>query len=710
MSTHNRISGQVWANLVVQGRDITVQQPVIPSQALSGVPPQPVFVGRDRELAELLDGLRAGSVVVTGLPGVGKTALAVRAAHELRPEFPGGVLFLDLRGYDTPVTPEQALTDLLTALGEPAPTGQDACERSYRSALDRHQPLLLVADNAGTATQVQPLLPGGTHRLLVTSRHTLADLDARLLDLAVLPPDQAEALLAELLRQAIGDDSRLGPELADLARLCGYLPLALRITAADLAAHPGQPLSARVQALADERELLSELEFGQELAVRASFDLSYRQLPPEQARMFRLLPVNPGEQVSTEAAAAIADLSEPAARRLLSELARAHLIEQGSRWDRWRLHDLLAAYAAELAEEERGPAMGRMVEYYGSVAEQANEHVMSRDTPPDNRFATLAEAVDWLDLEYRTLLELAHLARAYQEHGLVLLVTTTLTTYLSLRRRIADHVELAGLALEAATALADPYLGYLAGVERAEALLSAGEVAEAVRCAEHAVTAAEQTDDPWLAVKARNTLGAALHRAGDFAVQLECHGRQLELSRELGQPGGVADALDGLGRAHLGLGRVDEGLALVAESVRFCGQLGQRGPEAAGWFRLAGDLQRLGRAAEAAGCLRRYVELSRGLGSRTNLAIGLARLAAVAAGLGRHAEAIECCREAAELGEQVADDSVAGQALGLLGSLLAEAGQPEAARECRLRALAIVERHHEPTFRTLAEMLRTSLG
>ncbi|GAA2810760.1 AAA family ATPase [Crossiella cryophila] len=706
MSTHNRISGQVWANLVVQGRDITVQQPVVPSQALSGLPPQPVFVGRDRELAELLDSLRAGSVVVTGLPGVGKTALAVRAAHELRPEFPGGVLFLDLRGYDTPITGEQALTDLLTALGEPAPTGQDACERSYRSALHRHQPLLLVADNASTTTQVQPLLPDGPHRLLVTSRHTLADLDARLLDLAVLPPAEAEALLAELLRQATGDDSRLGPELADLARLCGYLPLALRITAADLAAHPGQPLSARGQALADERELLSELEFGSELAVRASFDLSYRQLPPEQARMFRLLPVNPGEQVSTEAAAAIADLSEPAARRLLSELARAHLIEQGSRWDRWRLHDLLAAYAAELPEDGRAPALGRMVQHYGPVAEQASDHVMNRDNPPDNRFATLAAAMDWLDLEHRTLLELAHLARAHEEHGLVLLLSTTLTAYLSLRRRVADHVELASLALDSAISLANPQMQYMTAVECAEALLAAEAVEEAVRCAEYAVTFAERTEEPQFVLKAQGTLGATLHRAGDFAAQLECHQRQLELSRELGQPGGVADALAGLGRAHLGLGRVDEGLALVAESVRISGR---REAQAIGWFRLADDYQQLGRDGEAAECLQRFVGLSRELGIRPFLAVGLVRLSGSHANLGRTAEAIECGREAAELGEQVADDSVAGYALGLLGSLLADAGQPEEARDCRSRALAIVERHHEPEFLELAELLRADL-
>ncbi|GAB2968891.1 hypothetical protein GCM10027184_17360 [Saccharothrix stipae] len=263
----NEISGTVIGN-VVQGRDVSVSLPAAFPVAVSGLPAQPVFVGRDIELAQLassLDPAAADTIgapvvvsAVAGLAGVGKTALALRAALDATTAgwFPGGVVMVDLRGYDTPercVQPAAALASLLGALGTPSehiPPDQGDRERLWRSLLaDRHATgrcMLIVLDNASSAEQVRPLLPGsGGHRVLVTSRDSLADLrGARLFDVDVMSVEYAVELLQRDLAAAHPDDNRIHDDLSaahQLAHLCGGLPLAIRIAAALLAADPGRP-------------------------------------------------------------------------------------------------------------------------------------------------------------------------------------------------------------------------------------------------------------------------------------------------------------------------------------------------------------------------------------------------------------------------------------------------------------------------------------
>ncbi len=232
---------------------------------------------------------------VSGLGGIGKTALAVQAGYEAcgKGWFPGGVLFVDLHGYDEePVTGDQALEALLRALGtepEHIPVGLDARAVLYRSALaDRARekgPVLVLADNASSPAQVRPLLPGGEgHRLLVTSRDRLPQLGARLLALEELTPEEAYDLLDRALRIAHRADSRVAddPEAATaLATLCGHLPLALQIAAALLVVDRDKPVGELTAELAESRDRLDHLDDG-ERSVRAAFDLSYKRLPPEQ--------------------------------------------------------------------------------------------------------------------------------------------------------------------------------------------------------------------------------------------------------------------------------------------------------------------------------------------------------------------------------------------------------------------------------------------
>ena len=308
------------------------------------------FTGRDDELAVLAGLLdpagSAGPVVVSavaGLAGVGKTTLAVQAGHAARQRgwFGGGVLFIDLHGYDeAPVEPGQALDALLRALGVPAehipPTVEERAGL-YRSVLAQiSEPVLVIADNASSEAQVKPLLPGaGPHKVVVTSRHTLAGLGARLVDVTVLDDDAAVELLDAALRAARPDDDRISGDreaAARLAGVCGGLPLALQITAALLKADPALSAAELAGELSEEQDRLAALRYDDGSgpgapSVAAAFELSYRRLDETAARVFRLLPVNPGPDVSTAAAAVLADLPAGEVRRVLAGLAAAHLVE-----------------------------------------------------------------------------------------------------------------------------------------------------------------------------------------------------------------------------------------------------------------------------------------------------------------------------------------------------------------------------------------------
>ena len=287
---------------------------------------------------------------VAGLAGVGKTTLAVEAGHAARRQgwFPGGVLFIDLHGYEeVPVQPKQALEALLLALGvaaEHIPPGLDERAALYRSVLAQTgDPVLVIADNASSEAQVRPLLPGcGPHKVVVTSRHTLAGLGARLVDVTILDDDAGVELLATALRAARPDDDRIArdPEAARrLARLCGGLPLALQISAALLKGDPTLSAAELAGELALESERLEKLRYDDgsgsaAYSVAAAFELSYRRLEPIPARVFRLLPVDPGPNVSTVAAAHLADLPVSKARGVLAGLAQGHLIEAAPRRQR----------------------------------------------------------------------------------------------------------------------------------------------------------------------------------------------------------------------------------------------------------------------------------------------------------------------------------------------------------------------------------------
>ena len=385
-----QLAGEVREALAGIGSTHLVAAPT----ALAQLPPSATgFTGRDGELAVLAGLLdpagTSGPVLVSavaGLAGVGQDDPGGGGgARRLgRGWFGGGVLFVDLHGYDeAPVEPGQALDALLRALGVPAehiPPSVEERAGLHRSVLAQiPDPVLVIADNASTEAQVRPLLPGtGPHKVLVTSRHTLAGLGARLVDVTVLDDDASVGLLDAALRAARPDDNPISADreaAVRLAGVCGGLPLALQITAALLKADATLSTGELADELATEQDRLPRLAYddgsGQGApSVAAAFELSYRRLDETFARVFRLLPVNPGPDLSTAAAAVLADLPVTEVRRVLAGLAAAHLAEAAAgKAGRWRMHDLLRLYAQRLSQEHaetdgREQARDRLLGWY----------------------------------------------------------------------------------------------------------------------------------------------------------------------------------------------------------------------------------------------------------------------------------------------------------------------------------------------------------
>lgn len=353
------------------------------SQAALPLNPR-TFVGRTDELAAVTRPL----TLITGPPGVGKTALAIRWAHGA--DFPDGKLYLNLHGFDTeaPVPPDEALRSLLRALGvEQVPRGLDDQVALYRSLLADRQ-VLVVLDNAASEDQIRPLLPADPScAAVVTSRNDLRGLvalnDAHRLALGVLSEAEACVLVESLTGS--------GEKAAELARLCGYLPLALRVAATSRA-----PISAAVTALA-----------GTPL-VTAAFDFSYRALPVVAARLFRLLGLVPRPSFTLRTATALLDED---ARSALDELERASLVERHRR-HHYRMHDLLHAYARDqLAPAERPEALPRLLDHYLQTTDAASDLVapqmIRQPRPTPVTFETAADAAEWLDDEYENVLAAA---------------------------------------------------------------------------------------------------------------------------------------------------------------------------------------------------------------------------------------------------------------------------------------------------------------
>ncbi|MBT2234271.1 tetratricopeptide repeat protein [Nonomuraea sp. NEAU-A123] len=577
----------------------TIVQPTGPApQALAGLPAAPVgFVGRTDALEQILAFLNPagrgwpGVVVsaVAGMAGVGKTALTLVAAHQAMTQgwFGVGVFFIDMRSY-TPdpgerVSATAAAGQLLRAMGirdtDLPPTGDEQLGL-YQSVLaDRAgegMPVLVVADNAAVSGQVEPLLPAQPcHRLLITSRHTLT-LPAHLVDLAVLPEADAVDLLRTAL-QAGRADPRAGAEpepVAKIARLCGRLPLALQIIAALLRAEPDRPLAEMAAEMADAQQRLDALDsgdrdqHGRPLAVRAAFDLSYQHLlvdQPEQARLFRMLPLNPGPDISLPAAAALTSAPEPVVRRQLAALARAHLLTIPIT-GRWSMHDLVRLYADQhgvspAADDQREQALDRLLYYYLATAEAANDHLQALPGQPvPDHFTGRDDAMAWFDTERANLVAAVTLAQATARHHIAHLLPARLNVYLHWRRALDDLLTVNTIAATASTRLGDRHGEGTALNNLGVALRQVRRFDEAITALQDAATIYPDLGDRHGEGTALNNLGVALRQVRRFDEAITAHQDAATISRQLGDRHSDGLALTNLGLALCEIRRFDEAI------------------------------------------------------------------------------------------------------------------------------------------------------
>ena len=718
----NLISGGNYFGPVIQGRDIqaTFQAPAPAPVALAQLPPLVAgFTGRDDELAVMAELLNsagsAGAVVISavaGLAGVGKTTLAVHAGHAARRGgwFPGGVLFIDLHGYDEiRVDPAQALDALLRALGVPGehiPPGVESRAGLYRSVLAQiREPVLVIADNASSEAQVRPLLPGlGPHRVVVTSRHTLAGLGARLLDVTVLGDTAATALLDAVLRIARPDDDRISSDpvaAARLAKVCSGLPLALQIVAALLKADPARTVADLADDLGVERVRLDRLRYDDGSAagtpsVAAAFELSYRRLEKTSARMFRMLPVNPGPDLSTAATAALADLTVSQAREILAGLARSHLIEAApGAAARWRMHDLLRLYAQRLSDENadadgREHARDRLLSYYLTSAEAADHWLQALPgSALPGSFTDRSDALAWLDAQRPSLVAAAQMAADTGRDQVALELPIVLTEYFQWRRRLDDWLSTLTISLNAARNMGDRANEGKTFSILGVALREVRRFEEAITACQDAAAIYRETGDRNGEGMALTNLGAALQGVWRFEEAITACQDAAAIYRETGDRNGEGMALTNLGAALRQVRRFEEAITAHQGGLAIYRETGDRHREGIALTSLGVALADVRRFEEAMAAHREGLAICRETGDRHGEGNALNNLGVALREVRRFEEAITAHQDAAAIYRDTGDRHGEGNALNNLGIALREVRRFEEAITAHQDAAAI---------------------
>ncbi|WP_246204090.1 tetratricopeptide repeat protein [Streptomyces tailanensis] len=575
--------------------------------------------------------------------GIGKTALAVEAAHRARARgwFPGGTLFVDLRGYDdNPVTADQAVLALLDALGV---RGGDLPERTerqydaYRALLTgRQDRMLLILDNASDPSQYLPLLPGtDQHRVLITSRDRPNALPIRVVDLEALVPDESVVLVTRALHDADERDTRPSREpdaLRELTALCGHLPLALQIAAAMLRQRRHRPIASLVAEIKEAEDPTIVLDngspgtdlYGRSLVLRPVLEASYRRLPPAQARLLRLLALAPGTETGTEAVAALADVDAHHALTLLEDLAARYLvtpIQDSTGSDsvlRWRLHDLVRAFGVgvvardEVLREEGEAARERLLGFYVPWAYAADERLrwLPGLAEPE-RFADRGEALAWFDRERAGLVAAVSWAREARFAKTAVHLAACLAEYLNWRRHFDDWTAVGYAAREAAHRAEDRPNEAVSWNNLGVALREAGRAEEAIDAHTHARDLFQATGDHHGEAMASNNLGLALWQADRVQEAIEA----LIRSRDLYQADEVrhheAMAWNSLGLAFREAGRMAEGIEAHTRALDLAQAVEDRHHEAMAWNNLGNALRDAGRMAEGIEAHGRSLEIYR---------------------------------------------------------------------------------------------------
>ncbi|TDE51544.1 tetratricopeptide repeat protein [Nonomuraea mesophila] len=633
----------------------------------------PLFTGRTglvEQLTKEVAGERPIPLVISGGGGVGKSALAIHVAWAVRDAFPDGQLYLNLHGASPsvrPLQPIEALSRLLRSLGLDAasvPADTDEAAARFR-ALTMGRRLLIVLDNVRDAAQVRPLLPASrTCAVLVTSRRALASLEGQsLCELGVLSDEDSRALLTRLTaRHGVPADEN---SLAEVARHCGHLPLAISIAAARVATRGTWTLHRLARRLSEERRRLAELEID-DRAVRASLQVSYRDLDPVQARLFRHLSLLDLPQLGTGTVADLTGLPHTDVENLLDRLADAHLVEAVAP-GRYCLHDLTRLLARELAAaedpaEDRAAAVRRALDSYLALARNASAIVIPvavwRTTlgpatavrPP--RFADRQEVYAWVDAEAANLPAVVGSAAALGADDLVTALSAALFFPLYERGRWRELHGIAELAMASAERLGDAHHRAVAHSDIGYVLADLGRHRDAIR--------------------------------------------HLETSRELyhenGNRRGEAAQLDRLAVVHSRLGHFDDAIVKFRQSVGLESGQGNRFGEAITLVNLGVTYRRASRLEEAIDAYEGSLAITREIGDSVGTAIALGHLAEAHRRGGRSQEAVDYFRQALDADRAAGDLGSCTEAIHWwgLGLALDDLGRQAQARACWSRSAELL--------------------
>jgi DNA-binding SARP family transcriptional activator len=578
-------------------------------------------------------------IAITGTAGVGKTALANRFARQVAKRFPDGQLYVNLRGFDpsgSALSPESALRFFLDALAvqpQRMPVDADGRAALFRSLLDGKR-VLIVLDNARDPDQVRPLLPGSPGSLVVvTSRSQLTGLvvaeGATPLGLDVLTEEEAHELLGR----------RLGPDVvaaepaaaAELISLCARLPLALGVAAGRAATRPGFALAALAAELRDTRSRLEVLDAGDAATdVRAVLSWSYEQLSPSAARMFRLLGLHPGPDVSLAAAASLAGVSRSEAASALRELTRVHAVAEHVP-GRFAFHDLLRAYAVDQAETmdseaDRTAAERRCRDHYlhtgHAAALQSNSLRKALDLEPlepaavPEEFSGRGQALAWFEAENPVMVGLLNQAIASGDDRYAWQISWTLAPFYYRRGRWHECISIQRQALKAAQRLGDPVgLGH-AHYELGRGLVITGDFAEAEPHLSTALDIFGRLGDRANEATVHQGFGALFEHQGRYAQSL-VHAREaMRVVEEIGPASTLAGLENSVGWLYAHLGQCEKALVYCQRSLEFQREIGYRGGEADTLDSLGYTHSRMNDYQQAADCYQQAVEIYREIGDR----------------------------------------------------------------------------------------------
>jgi tetratricopeptide (TPR) repeat protein len=707
--------------LLIEVRSLQPVATAAPALALDSLPRDVSdFIDREEALARIaasrrsVGGTDAPAVyAIDGMPGVGKTALAVHAAHRLAPHFPDARLFLDLHAHShgrSPVDPTAALEALLRALGlaaDQVPASLDGRAGLWRSQLAGKR-ALVVLDNAAAGEQVHPLLPASRGCVvIVTSRRRLAGLEgSRTVSLDVLDTDEAMRLFA---RTVGADRAAADPDtVRKIVARCALLPLAVRLIAARLHHHPAWSPRDMFAELATAQNRLEEIR-AEGNDIMAVFELSYAGLDSAQKRMFRRLGLHPGQDFSLYAAAALNGTDLTRARRGLEELYDHHLVEE-PRYGRYLLHDLLHDYARQRVEEEETPAeraeaVDRLLDYYTFVSSRADKLINLLGHRDDEvewqpasvpQLASHTDAIAWMEAERLNLLACVQLAIERDRRPRAAVLARLTVYFLRLKGYWGDALSLcqntASLCADIGDRASAADMQFYCG----DIFRLTGRHPEALRQYENALAAYQDLSDRHCEARTLHSIGDIERAAVRYASALERYEAAMAVYRELVNPIAEARALHSIADTHRLAGRHDEARSHYQRIIATYRDLDDRVGEARVVHSI-GDLDRLsGRYDEALRACRRALLAYQELGDGLGVADALLSIGETNQAMGRYPDALRHYEDAQERYRSLGDRRGEAMTLQALGSLHRSAGRLDDARAAYETAAAISRALDDP--------------